>query len=156
MRLFPAIFLLLGLITPQAPIAAKPGSPSPVLSRKEIESALTFDRFDDSCQGPGPDDGCPMVNIDHVRIRGQKCDALRPAQIVSQGIRAAIAFSCRFESGTVSISQEGPPRKWHRDRAVIYSLDAEPRCKESVSAEVPDGTMECERFWRAFPSVRSH
>ena len=121
-------------------------------SREEIGRALTFDRFDDSCNGLGPSDACPPININHVMVRSPQCRAVRPAERARFGITTEDALFCRFKSGIVW-GNMSEPKRWRNDSALIYLVEGQPDCDLSQTSEDED-SESCERFWRAAPSAR--
>lgn len=108
-------------------------------SRAQLESALTFNRFNDECADASTGDGCPPINIYKVFVRKQRClPAAIPASV--PGFRGATisAATCRFESGVGTISKTSRPHKWTSDSATLFALEAGVRCEKGDKSEICD------------------
>jgi len=104
-----------------APAAAAQTAP-PVPTAQAIGIALTLDRFSDACEGPGPDEGCPMINIYRVLVRDPHCEP-RPTPATDNRYYAEplAAVACRFESAVVTVVQRGRPG-WGADQSDFVLL----------------------------------
>ena len=103
-------------------------------SRHEIASAMTFDRFDDSCNGPGPDADCPIVNVYRFVVRNVRCGPASEHDREKYGVRVASAFRYNFKSQITTYRTKPDPARWQDDSAVIY--------------------LSADKNWRAAPSGR--
>jgi hypothetical protein len=118
MALAPAALLAAMALAPQA---AERLAPPPA---EEIAGAIAVLRFDDSCVGPGPDDGCPVISTNWYRVRNPRCRLATDRDRDRYSIQPGTAFVCRFESGIVAMGSRAMPRRWRRDQAVMYPTGA--------------------------------
>ena len=102
--------------------APQPLADFPQPSPSDISSALTHERFDDSCVGPGPSDGCPMINIYVVEVRKPHCSAAKSKELVPVWLRIRQSVVCRFESriGLGGRPDQSNSGSWRKEQAVLY------------------------------------
>lgn len=106
----------LALLVLVSPAIAQPGERMP--TREDIETAINLDRIRDDCAGPGPDDGCPMIAIDRLEIRGERCAPAKDTDPnMLKRIGAVSAALCRFESSYV-FRMGG--RNWRADVETLF------------------------------------
>nr|WP_294817845.1 hypothetical protein [uncultured Sphingomonas sp.] len=106
----------LAAATPQS--FADSAQPTPL----DLGVALTLERFDDRCAGPGPDDACPMINIYRVQVRKQHCRPANAAELVPVNVKVIRALVCRFESNVTTSARtfKAGSGHWHEDQALMY------------------------------------
>ena len=110
-------------------------------SKKQIVAALFFDRFDDSCAGPGPDDGCPPINIYRIVIRGPKCILASPSDRAEFGVHVERAYRCRFQSQIMTYRERPDPKRWRDDTAIIYLASHTSIWRAAPSVQVDNGSF---------------
>ena len=109
---------LLVLVWPASAVA-QPGERMP--TREDIETAINLDRIRDECAGPGPDDGCPVIAIDRLEVRGERCAAAKDADPnMLKRVGAVSAALCRFESSSVPNSMRMGGRNWRADVETLF------------------------------------
>ena len=143
-----APLILLVLIQPAIGQTTEGGVPS----AQEIASAVTFDRYDDSCVGQVSEENCPPISLYRVVARASQCRPANASEIDRYGLRSKTAFFCRFLSAVVRGSDAHVP-KWRRDQAIIYRKGDRGTCISAYSVNAVLRSA-CERVWRALPSVR--
>jgi hypothetical protein len=91
-------------------------------SALDLGVALTLERFDDRCAGPGPEDACPMINIYRVQVRKQHCRPANAAELVPVNVKVTRALVCRFESNVSIVARtlRSGSDQWREDQALMY------------------------------------
>jgi hypothetical protein len=109
---------LLILVSPASAVA-QPGERMP--TREDIEIAINLDRIRDDCAGPGPDDGCPMIAIDHLEVRSERCAPAKDTDPnMLKRVGAVSAALCRFESSYVPNHMRRGGRNWRADVETLF------------------------------------
>ena len=86
-------------------------------SRAELEATLTSERFDDSCEGPGPGESCPPINILRVFVRAPRCSPWpSPAPTGGSSVRLV---RCRYLVSEGIFNSKRSRLRWQPEAAVL-------------------------------------
>lgn len=116
----------------------------PLPSPSELQSALTADRYSADCQGPGPGEGCPPINIYRVVTQSEYCRRIGRSPQPSQARRATRhQVFCRFESAVATANQR-TNLVWQIDEA---RLSLEPDSLTCLADRSRPSSL-CRLHWR--------
>lgn len=134
----PPVLLAAGalLLAPERPTSNVP-------TRQDIAFALTSQRYDDSCEDPLANEGCPMINLHRVQVRDQQCRATRRAERAGIPGEYRVAVMCRFQSA-VTVGDTMVSEGWRDDQAMLFLLEP-PGCPADSK------TVPCRPRWSASP-----
>ncbi len=116
----------------------------PLPSPSELQSALTADRYNAECEGPGPGESCPPINIYRVVTQSERCRRIERSQQPSHVPRSTRhRVFCRFESAVATANQR-TNLVWQIDEA---RLSLEPVSRVCL-ADRSRASSLCRRHWR--------